>query len=214
MTCREAAFKKLFNIDLAAGCCKCEEVHIVDMDIAAGMSFRMLRIEDKHGIELLCALRAILEHCTHCRVAVDVCVFTLDVAVDGIGECEVLVHLHKTSVHLSALCAFCAVKDIFLGRSCVAVFDECMLNSVLHLLNSRNCIAESLCKVFLNLECKLKGCIKIVTAESLCSGKDGVCYFFAVIRDFASVSFDYLCYHGSPVFYTLSIQYLYNKLFY
>ena len=213
VTCREAAFEKLFNIDLAACCCECEEVHIVDMNIAAGMSFRVLRIEHEHGIELLCAFRAVLEHCAHCGVAVDVCVFTLDVAVDRILECQVFVHLHKACVHFSALCTFSAIENIFFSCSCVAVFDESVLNCVLNFFNSWDVFAKSLSEIIFNLECQFEGCSAVFSAESLCGSKNSISDLFAVVRDFTSVSFEYFCDHGSSVIYTLRIQYLYNKLF-
>ena len=128
-------------------------------------------------IELLSTLGAVLEHCAHCGVAVDVCVLALNVVVLGSLEGEVLVNLHKLGVHISYSCALCAVEDELLGCSGVAVLDKYLFYRILNVLNG----GLSLARVLESLEnflSELFGCFIICSADSLCSLIDSLRDFF------------------------------------
>ena len=84
----------------------------MNVDIALGMSLGKRRVQNVHLIELLCAAGAIFEHCTHSSIAVDIGVFTLNIAVLGGGEGQILIDLHNLSVHLTDSGSVCAVKDV------------------------------------------------------------------------------------------------------
>ena len=76
-------WNSLLNVDLAAGGGQGEKVQVVDVDVPLPVGLGMLRVEDKHIVELLGALGAELEHGAHGGVAVDVGVLPLDIGVLG-----------------------------------------------------------------------------------------------------------------------------------
>ena len=81
MTGGESAVEQLEQVYLAAGGCEGEEIQVMDMNIAVDVRLGVLRVEDVHLVELLRALAAVFQHGSHGGVAVDICVFALDVAV-------------------------------------------------------------------------------------------------------------------------------------
>ena len=132
MTCGEAALEELQQVNLTAGGCECEEVEVVNVDVAVEVSLAVLGVEDVHMIELLSALGTVFEHCSHSGVAVDVGVLALDVVVLGSLEGEILVNLHQLRVHIADSRAVCAVEDVLLGGSGVSVFDKDLFYSILN----------------------------------------------------------------------------------
>ena len=71
------------------------------MDIALLVSLGNSRVDNVHLVKLLCALRAIFIHSSHCCVAVDIGVFTLDIAVLCRFEGKIFIYLHQLCVHLT-----------------------------------------------------------------------------------------------------------------
>ena len=71
------------------------------MDVALCVGLGMLGLEDAHLVELLGALRTVLEHGAHGGVCVDVGVLALDVALRRLGEGDVVEGLHQAGVDLA-----------------------------------------------------------------------------------------------------------------
>ena len=131
----KAVFEQLDQIDLAAGGGQREEIHIVDMDIAAAMRFRVLRLQHEHQVELLRALGTVFQHRAHRGIAVDVRVFALDVGIDGGLVGNIIVDAHQPRVHFANAAALRAIENIALGGAHKSVFDQHAFNHILHLLH-------------------------------------------------------------------------------
>ena len=133
----KAVLKQLDEIDLAAGGGQREKIHVVDMDIPVAVRLGVFGLEHEHEVELLGALRAVLEHRSHGRIAVDIGVFALDVGIDGGFVGDVLVDAHQAGVHLADAAALGAIEYITLGRAHKAVFDQHTLDGILHFFHGR-----------------------------------------------------------------------------
>ena len=140
VTGRESACKQLCKVNLGASGCKGIEVKVMNMDIALGMSLSKCRVKDIHLIEFLSAAGAVFKHGTHSGITIDIGVFTLNIAVLGRGESQILIDLHDLCVHLTHSGSVCAVKDVCLCCGCVTLFDEDFFNSILNLFYRRNLI--------------------------------------------------------------------------
>jgi hypothetical protein len=60
---------------------------------------------------------------------------TLDVAVVGVGICDVLECFHEAVLHIPDACSFGSVKDVCLCCLYEAVFHECFFYYILYILN-------------------------------------------------------------------------------
>ena len=117
---KKAVAEQLQQIDLAAGGGQREKIQIVNVDVTVAVRRCMRRVKDEHLVELLCALRAVLEHGAHRGIAVDVGVLALDVVLDGGLEGQILVDLHQAGIHLTHARTLVAVQDVFLRGAGVA----------------------------------------------------------------------------------------------
>ena len=81
VTCGESAFKQTYKVNLTTGGCESKEVKVMNVNISVFVCLGMLWVEDIHFIELLCTLTAVFKHCTHCCVAVDICIFSLYIVI-------------------------------------------------------------------------------------------------------------------------------------
>ena len=90
----KTAAEELYDIYLSAGSRKRKKIEVVNMDIAVLMRLRVVGIENKHIVKLLCALRAVFKHDAHGSVTVDIGIFTLDVRVARVGKRDLLIRLH------------------------------------------------------------------------------------------------------------------------
>ena len=127
--------EQIQQIDLAAGGRQGIEIQIMDMDIPVMMGSRKTGVQHVHFVELLRALAAELQHAAHGGIAVDIGVFPLDIAVHRVLAGDVLKYLHQAGVHLAHTAALGAVKDIRLGGTHEALFDQYALHHILHLLH-------------------------------------------------------------------------------
>ena len=135
---RKAALEQRRQIDLRAGGRQRQEVEVVDVDVALAVGARVLRPQDIHVVELLGALRAVLEHRAHRGIAVDVRVLALDVGIRRVLEGDVLQDVHEAGLRLPGAAALGAVEDVGLRRAGVALLDEHLLHPVLHALHCRH----------------------------------------------------------------------------
>ena len=135
MTGGEAVVEQLDQIDLAAGGRQGQEVHIVNVDVAVAVRFRMLGLHHEHHVEFLGAFGTVAEHCRHGSIAVDIGIFALDIGIDGSFVGNFIVDAHQTSVHLTDAAALGAVEDIGLGSANKAVLDQHALYGILNILN-------------------------------------------------------------------------------
>ena len=165
------------------------------MDIALAVRLGMRRIEDKHLIELLGTLGAVLEHGAHRGITVDVGVLSLDVVLERGLERQILVHLHQTGVHLTHAGALVAVQDVLLGRAGMSAFDQNLLNSVLHLFNGGSFGSSSLLQRFFDLLCQLLRHIVVLTAGCLCCAENCICDLVDLKGSHAPVPLDDLLNH-------------------
>ena len=187
----KAVLKQLDDVDLAAGGGQREEVQVVDVDIAVHVGLGVLGVEDIHLVELLGALRAVLEHGAHGGVAVDVGVLPLGVAVLGVLEGQILEGLHQAGVHLPHPGALRPVEDVLLGGAGVAVLDEGVLHRVLHLLDGgHRPLAEDALDIGLHLDGQVLGHLVVAAAEHLGRLEDGVGDLAAVEGHFPAVPLD------------------------
>ena len=65
------------------------------MNITVYVRVGMNGVEHIHFVELLCALTAVFQHCTHCGIAVDIRIFAFYIAVCRRCESEVFVDFHQ-----------------------------------------------------------------------------------------------------------------------
>ena len=133
----EAALKQLDDVDLGAGGGQGVKIQIVNVNIALPVGFGMLRLQHEHLIELLGALTAVFQHGAHGGVAVDVGIFALDIAVDGVGIGDVLIDFHEAGIHFPGAVALVAVENIGFGGLDVAVVHQNPLHQVLDMLHLR-----------------------------------------------------------------------------
>ena len=187
--------EQLQQVNLTAGGGQRQKIQIVDMDIALAVRLSMRRIEDKHLIELLGALGAVLEHGAHRGITVDIGVLALDVVLERGLERQILVHLHQTGVHLTHAGALVAVQDVLLGRAGMSAFDQNLLNSVLHLFNGGSFGSSSLLQRFFDLLCQLLRHIVILAAGGLCCAENCICDLVDLKGSHAPVPLDDLLNH-------------------
>ena len=114
------------------------------MYVTINMSLCVLRLENIELIELLCTLRAVLEHGTHGRVAVDIGIFTLYVIFLRVFKGKTLVYLHKTGIHLTYTRTLGTVKYEFLRGSCMTALYKDLLYGILNLLDCRSGVSGCL----------------------------------------------------------------------
>ena len=138
------------------------------MDIAVPVCLWMFGSEYIHLVELLCTLRTVLEHGTHCGIAVYVSVLTLYITISGSLECKILIDLHKACIHFSYSCSVCSVKNICLGCLCMTALNKYLFYSVLYFLYSRKLtwFTGVLLKIIANFLSHFSGFLIIVTADS------------------------------------------------
>ena len=195
VTGREAALKQFEQVDLAAGRGQRQEVQIVDVDIALAVRLGMRRIEDEHLVELLGALRAVLEHGAHRGVAVNVRVLALDVVFERGLEGQVLVHLHQSGVHLAHAGALVAVEDVLFRRAGVAALDQHLLHCILYLLDRRDLVAGRGFQHLFDLLGEAARHLVILTARGLRCAENRIGDFLNLKGGFAPVAFDNLLDH-------------------
>ena len=107
------------------------------MDVALGMGFGVVRVQHKHVVKLFRALTAVFEHDAHSRIAVNIGVFTFDIAVARVGKSDFLIGLHEAGVHLTAPVALVSIENIGLGCCDVAVIHQNFFNHILDMLYIR-----------------------------------------------------------------------------
>ena len=144
MSGRKAALQQFHQINLAAGHRQRVEIHIVNMNVAGFMCLGKLRIDDIALVELFRALRTVLEHRSHRGIAVDIGVFALDLVLFRFLKGQILINLHQLGIHVSDSGALRSVKNIFLSRTGVSVFDQNFFDGVLNLFYGRNLIMADL----------------------------------------------------------------------
>ena len=93
--------EKLFKIDLCASGCERIKIKIVNVYIAVSVGFGMFRVENIHSVVFLSRNRTVFQHCTHSGIAVDIGIFTFDIAVLGVAERKLVENAHKIGFHLS-----------------------------------------------------------------------------------------------------------------
>ena len=152
----EAARKELVEIYLRTRRRERQKVEIVYMYVARLVHFAVAGIEYAHLVELLCTFAAVLEHRAHSRVAVDVRILALYVAVSRVLIGKIFESLHKAGFRLADTRTLGAVKDILLRRADETVFDENFLNLILYLFDSGDIrrlerIFDLLCERFRSL---------------------------------------------------------------
>ena len=112
----KAAAEEVDQIDLTAGRGQRQKVHVVDVDVAAVVRAGVLGFEDEQLVEFLRAFGAVAQHRAHGAVAVDVGVFTLDVAVGGLFVGDVVVYAHQAAVFLALAAAAQVIGGIAVGN--------------------------------------------------------------------------------------------------
>ena len=196
VTGRKAVAEQLQQIDLAAGGGERQKIQVVDVNITVAVRRCVSRVEDEHFVELLCALGAVFEHGAHRGVAVDVCVFALDVVLDGGLEGKVLIDLHQAGVHFAHAGALVAVQDVLLRGAGVAALDEHGFDRVLYLLDGRDFLADSLFKLLFHLLSQFARHFVILPADRLRRTENRIRDFIQLERSRPAVSLDDLLYHN------------------
>jgi len=190
VTCWKSALKQFNQINLAAGHGQRVEIHVMDVNVAAVVSLGIFRIYDIHLIKLFGAFGAILQHGSHGCVAVDVGVFTFDVYFFCLFKGQILVDMHQLGVHASDACTFSTVQYIFLGCSCMTVFNKYLFHRVLYLLYSRGVVVADLQQVELYLSCKIWWHFSVTAAQHFGGVEYGIGYLFHVKFNHSAVSFN------------------------
>ena len=166
------------------------------MNIALAVRLGMRGVEDEHFIELLGALRAILEHGAHGGVAVDIGVFALDVVLERGLEGQILINLHQPGVHLAHTGALVAVEDVLFRRAGMAAFDQHLLHCILYLLDRGNFVADRAFQHLLDLLCQAARHLIILAAGCLRRAEDRRCDLLDLEGRTAPVTLDNLLNHA------------------
>ena len=141
----ESVVEQLDQVDLGACGGQGQKIHVVDVNVAVAVGFGVLGLQNKHQVELLCALGSVFQHGAHGGVAIDVGIFPLDVGIHGGLVGNVVVYLHQPGVHFANAAALGAIENIILGDQHKAVVNEHPLYHVLNLFHRGNAVGgESL----------------------------------------------------------------------
>ena len=105
----EAALEQFLQIDLATGGGQCVKIKIMDVDVSVVMRLGVFRFQYVHLIENFGSFGAVFQHGAHGRIAVDVGVVALQVAVFGIAVSDFFISFHQTGIHLPGPGALCPV---------------------------------------------------------------------------------------------------------
>ncbi len=165
---RKSALEELFQVDLAAGRCKSQEIKVVDMNVSFPVCSGMIGMEHKHLIKLLCAFGTVFQHGPHGGISVDIGVFPFDIVILSLFEGQVLIDLHEAGVHFPDPRTLRPVKDIFLRRSGMTVFDEYFFHCILDLFYSWTVGQTVVEDILLHFLRKIEGHVMIFTAQNLC----------------------------------------------
>ncbi len=152
------------------------------------MGFSKARVKYIHLVKLLSALRAVLQHSSHSRIAVNIGVFALHVIVLSRFKGQILISFHQLRVHFPSAGALEAVQNIFLSRQSVTIFNKNFLNNVLNVLNS-NLGGLFVLKVFNNLVSKAFREVKIIPAHLNSGLKNCLSDFIPVKLSFSAIAF-------------------------
>ena len=79
----ESVCKQFEKVDLAAGGRPAVEIKVVDMNISFSVELCDFRVNHRVKVVFLGGVRTLLEHRAHRRIAVDVGVIPLQIAVSG-----------------------------------------------------------------------------------------------------------------------------------
>ena len=150
VACGEAALEEGDDIDLAAGGGQCIEVKVMNMNVTLAVCAALLGRQDVLFVKVLGAFAAVLEHGTHGSVAVNIGVVTLEIAVLGIREGDLVVDTHQIALHLACLVALGTVDDILLGYGGITVVHQNQLNDILNVLYAGCFFAKALDQLILN----------------------------------------------------------------
>ena len=183
----------------------------MNMNIPVSVRLGMGGVQHIAFIEMLCALGAVFQHRAHGGVAVDICVFALDIAVGCILVGDVLEGFHQSVVHVSDSGTFCTIEDIRLCGAYMPVVNQYALYGILNLLYRRG-VNLFFFKNIGNLLCKCKADSVILFADGCCKGFfDGTGDFVDIKMHSAPVSFGDGCNHNHSLFpifpvFSISIQ--------
>ena len=108
----KSVLEEFMKVDLTAGRCQRQEIHVMDVDVAVVMGLGLLRAQDEDLVEVFGALGPVAQHGPHGRVAVDVGVLALQVVVPRVAERQLLIDVHEAAPHLPHAAAPVAVEDI------------------------------------------------------------------------------------------------------
>ena len=184
----KSALQQAQQIDLAAGHGQCIEVHVVNVDVAVFVGSGILGVDHVHLVKFFRAFGAVFQHRSHGGVSVDVGVFPLDVVVSGLLEGQILVDVHQPGVHVTDAGALCAIEDVFLGGSGVAVFNENLLHCILNLLHRRDAVMADLQQIELYLLRQVRGHFPVLSAQNLSGVENCVGDFVNIKRDDPAVA--------------------------
>ena len=137
MAGREAFLEEFEAVNLAAGQGQGIEVEVMDMDIAVLVGEGDLRVDHLLEIIGLGGLATELEHRAHCRIGIDVGVFTLAVVLACILGGNAIDGGHEVGLGFADAGTVGTVKNVFLCRLGIVVLDEDILNDVLAILDGR-----------------------------------------------------------------------------
>ena len=182
------------------------------MDVTLTMCGSMRRVEDKHLIKLLGALRPILEHGAHRGIAINVGIFAFNVVFERGLERQILIHFHQFCVHLTHTRALVAVQDVLLRSACVTAFDQHLLHCILYVLNRRYLVARSRFQHFFNLFSEAARHLVILTARCLRRAEDRRRNLVQFKGSLAPIPFDDLLNHTSAILSHIQTLCTYHKI--
>ena len=187
----KAAVEQPGQVDLTAGGGQRKKIQIMNVDVAAVVGARVLRVQHEHLVERLRTLRAVAQHGAHRGVAIDICILPLDVILRRALKGQVLVHLHQGGVHLPHPGSLCAVEDILLGGAGVSVLDQHLLHHILNLLHRRRLVlGGGFLQPLLHLLCQPLSRLIILAAHRGRCPKDCPGNLLDVVGCMASVALD------------------------
>ena len=135
---RKSALEQLQKIDLAARHRKRVEVEVVNVNVACTMRFGMLGTKQKLLIVLLRTLRTVLQHHAHGRVAVDIRIVALQIAVLRITGRDFVENVHQRRILLAHLRAIGAIQNVRFRDVLVSRMHQRQLYRILDLFDARN----------------------------------------------------------------------------
>ena len=134
------------------------------VNVTIFMSLCMTFLKNVHFIEFFSRNRTVFKHRSHCGIAVNISIFTLNITVFGRIESKFIKNTHKVCFHFSGTGTLISVKNVCFGSFGMSVFNKDFFNYILNFLNCRNFITILFFVKFTSFYSNIHCLVKITSA--------------------------------------------------